>query len=231
VHCQNALLVYYYITKQIVLDVMMMMIHSHHMQIDYILSLPHASLADVGSIPAAKGVYFVMSRQDAPLYVGSSVNLGRRVAEHVNFGRWKSDEATIYWLLAEDHQTIEAEAIAALSPRDNRAGVAETFVFDCYRCGHRWNPRSVGAVQTPQQCPHCKSPKWHQKRLDLVPIVSSSGPLLSIKKVAERLRVSPRLVSKLIDSHQLEYLKIGRRTLIESAEVERYIESLRSESK
>jgi excisionase family DNA binding protein len=53
--------------------------------------------------------------------------------------------------------------------------------------------------------------------------------MMSVKQAAAAMGVSVSTVRRLMDSHRLEYLKIGRRTLIESSEVERYINSLRSE--
>lgn len=52
--------------------------------------------------------------------------------------------------------------------------------------------------------------------------------MLSIKQAASSMGVSVSTIRRLLDSHKLEYLKIGRRTLIEASEVERYISSLRS---
>jgi excisionase family DNA binding protein len=53
--------------------------------------------------------------------------------------------------------------------------------------------------------------------------------MLSLKQAALALGVSVSTIRRLVTEHRLEYLKIGRRTLIESSEVERYIQSLRGE--
>jgi predicted Zn-ribbon and HTH transcriptional regulator len=31
----------------------------------------------------------------------------------------------------------------------------------CQRCGKTWNPRSINS---PKNCPHCKSPYWDKPR-------------------------------------------------------------------
>jgi excisionase family DNA binding protein len=51
--------------------------------------------------------------------------------------------------------------------------------------------------------------------------------MLSLKAAAAELGVSVSSVKRILARHEMEYLKIGRRTLIESSEVERYIDSLR----
>jgi excisionase family DNA binding protein len=53
--------------------------------------------------------------------------------------------------------------------------------------------------------------------------------MLSLKQAALALGVSVSTVKRILARHEMEYLKIGRRTLIESSEVERYIKSLRGE--
>lgn len=53
--------------------------------------------------------------------------------------------------------------------------------------------------------------------------------MFSVKQAASSMGVSVSTVRRLMSGHKLEYLKIGRRTLIEQSEVERYINSLRAE--
>ena len=53
--------------------------------------------------------------------------------------------------------------------------------------------------------------------------------MLSIKDASKALGVSVSTVRRWMDGHRLGYLKIGRRTVIEQSEVDRYIESLRGE--
>ena len=52
--------------------------------------------------------------------------------------------------------------------------------------------------------------------------------MISIAETAERLGVSTRTVRRFLDAHELEYVKIGRRILIEEAELGRFIECRRS---
>jgi excisionase family DNA binding protein len=53
--------------------------------------------------------------------------------------------------------------------------------------------------------------------------------MMSVKQAAAAMGVSVSTVRRLMTEHRLEYLKIGRRTVIESSEVERYIQSLRGD--
>jgi excisionase family DNA binding protein len=55
--------------------------------------------------------------------------------------------------------------------------------------------------------------------------------MMSVKQAATAMGVSVSTIRRLMNGHRLEYLKIGRRTLIEQSEVERYINSLKGESK
>lgn len=56
---------------------------------------------------------------------------------------------------------------------------------------------------------------------------STTGALLSLKQVAERLNISDSGVYRLIESGELRRLKIGGRTLFEPTEVARYIATCR----
>lgn len=55
--------------------------------------------------------------------------------------------------------------------------------------------------------------------------------MFSVKQAASSMGVSVSTIRRLMAEHKLEYLKIGRRTLIEHSEIKRYIKSLRGESK
>lgn len=35
--------------------------------------------------------------------------------------------------------------------------------LECFRCGHRWNPR---ANKLPKVCPKCKNPNWNRLRTE-----------------------------------------------------------------
>ncbi len=48
--------------------------------------------------------------------------------------------------------------------------------------------------------------------------------LLSYEEVAEILGCTPRMVRKLIETRQLDHVKVGRLVRIESAAIERYID-------
>jgi 7-cyano-7-deazaguanine synthase len=64
----------------------------------------------------------------------------------------------------------------------------------------------------------------------MTPADASGGlrPLLSVKEVANTLRISASGVYRLIESGALQRLKVGNRTLFERAEVERYIATQRA---
>ena len=47
--------------------------------------------------------------------------------------------------------------------------------------------------------------------------------LLTITEVAERLRVSTRTVRRLVASGQIRVIKIGRRTVVKSSEVDAFV--------
>lgn len=33
--------------------------------------------------------------------------------------------------------------------------------YECFKCGHKWVPRTD---KKPEQCPHCKNVKWDKRK-------------------------------------------------------------------
>src|SRR5262249_33811348 len=82
-------------------------------------SLP---LHDRRFLPRASGIYVVLDEQQAPLYVGSSVNLSKRWATHEKYQAFDAlgCQTIFYELCAETElDTRESTLIHALQPRLN----------------------------------------------------------------------------------------------------------------
>jgi hypothetical protein len=47
---------------------------------------------------------------------------------------------------------------------------------ECFRCGHKWTLRKDGQ---PEQCPHCKNPKWRFPRPSIKPRLPEVTSLVS----------------------------------------------------
>jgi excisionase family DNA binding protein len=60
---------------------------------------------------------------------------------------------------------------------------------------------------------------------------TTATPLLTYEQVAEVLNCTPRLVRKLVETRQLESVKVARLVRIEPAACERFIESHRRKAR
>ena len=85
------------------------------------LPIPEAELLQT-AIPAAVlcGVYFLIRRSEV-VYVGQSVNVFARLAQHLKGRRITFDSFNVVPCKAEDLDSAEAHYIAALVPRNNRS--------------------------------------------------------------------------------------------------------------
>jgi len=55
-------------------------------------------------------------------------------------------------------------------------------------------------------------------------------PLLNYEQAGEVLHCTPRLVRKLVETRQIESVKVGRLVRIEPAAIDRYVESNRRQA-
>ena len=77
-------------------------------------------------------------------------------ANQTNHGKAANNTATATARAATAKPCRRTDASAT-----GRAGdVPAAALYTCYRCGHKWNPRSKGT--TPQTCPACRSPNWNE---------------------------------------------------------------------
>lgn len=94
-------------------------------------SLPRALTADmITSLPAATGVYIMYDKYDAPLYVGKSIHIRRRVTEHFmrdhdNVGEFKLSQNVHRITAVETDSELEAlllesQLIKELLPYQNK---------------------------------------------------------------------------------------------------------------
>ena len=74
-------------------------------------------------VPAAPGVYYLLTRTGRLSYVGKAANLRRRLGDHARDARWERITDVRWEVLSSDAAAIarEADVIVALQPARNRA--------------------------------------------------------------------------------------------------------------
>ncbi len=79
-------------------------------------------------------------------------------------------------------------------------------------------------ARPPGQVPHMEE---RQRQRPTTLEQTDIGPLLDYDGVAELLNCTPRLVRKLVETRQIDSIKVGRLVRVERAAVARYIEAQR----
>lgn len=111
-------------------------------------------------VPRAPGVYFAFHGTTL-LYVGSSMDMGRRLRCHNKTRGWPAG-TMVRWHLcdAEEMASLELDCISRFKPTENRLGVAVIGNCHCNQCENDWKSRKAN----PTACPRCKRYDWAQPK-------------------------------------------------------------------
>ena len=112
------------------------------------------------SVPRQPGVYFAFHGEKL-IYVGSSVDMGRRLRCHNKLRGWPAG-TMIRWHLCKMNEltALELDSIARFKPTENRLGVKSVSTCHCNQCGYDWRAK----VENPRACTRCKRYDWDEPK-------------------------------------------------------------------